>query len=96
MNKQQVYDILKKYNFINKDMTLTALAKIKKCFHPEVTWVEYMKDIFLAYYISGKLPDEGIFIEELNFQLGGSATFDLKAAENLKVTYSAVKKEAIK
>jgi len=41
-----------------------------------------MNHIFMCFYLTEDLPEEGIFIKELNFKLGGTMTIDLRGIKN--------------
>ena len=50
-------------------------------------YIILLDPIFMIYYITENLPEEGIFIKELNFQLGGTVTLDIRG-EKPKYQYS--------
>jgi len=82
MKKELVCKILRKYGFVPKHSTIRDISWKKNIICPHSTWKEFMNHIFMCFYLIEDLPDEGIFIKELNFQLGGTLTIDLRGIKN--------------
>jgi len=81
LRKREVYKIARKYGFINKNMSRRDFGWIKNFFlWPGTTWRQYLDTIFLSRYLDNEnpLPEEGIYIKELNMQLGGTVTVELR------------------
>lgn len=83
MRKRLAYKVLKKYDLMDKRLTLRQVSMVKNVFHRDETWVDFIKWQCLSRYFGyGKpLPDEGVFIKEIGLQLGGTMTVTVGAKE---------------
>jgi len=82
MKKQLACKILRKYGFVPKHQTNKIISWKKNLMCPNSTWKAFMNHIFMLFYLTEDLPEEGIFIKELNVKLGGTLTVDLRGIKN--------------
>ena len=89
MRKEFVAKILRKYGFVPKHSTLKDISWKKNIMYPNATWKQFLLNTFTVFYLTDELPEEGIFIKELNFQLGGTVTYDVRNKETVNINYSS-------
>ena len=92
MKKQKVCKILRKYGLMSRRMTNRKIGHLKGIFLPHGTWRQFLNYIMMLKYLDekGPLPEEGIYIEELNMQLGGTLTVMIENGKVTDVEHSAV------
>lgn len=77
MKKKKIAKILRKYGFVPRHSTLREISWKKNILYPRSTWKDFLYNVMMVEYLVGNLPEDGIFIKELGFQLGGTVTIKI-------------------
>ena len=62
-------------------MTLRGVSAIKNIIAPKKSWKDFCYYVMMVNYLTEELPDEGIYIKELNMQYGGTVTIVTRSEE---------------
>jgi hypothetical protein len=70
--------ILRRYGLMRANWSDQDISWVKNWLgFGYMTWKEFIITICLSKYLNDTLPDEGIYIEELNVRFGGTLTIEV-------------------
>lgn len=84
--------ILRKYDFVPKDNTDRFISFKKNVSCPGCTWKKFLEFVMVTAYLTDSLPEEGIFIKELDggFLLGGTLDLEYRNGQLKQTGHTAV------
>ncbi|MHA1285872.1 MAG: hypothetical protein ACTSPB_00585 [Candidatus Thorarchaeota archaeon] len=70
--------VLRRLGLVHPHKTLKDISWSKNITCPNKSWREFCQYVMMINYITGNVPDEGVFVPELNTMWGGTLTINLE------------------
>lgn len=70
--------VLRRLKLVHPHKTYKDMSWIKNITHRGKSWREYCQYVMMINYVTGNVPDEGVYVPELDTMWGGTLTINLE------------------